>query len=113
MPIKLGKDGDAPPLGVDIISATYTEEVESIDITNRGNDGGSSGAPGYRCYDAGFVSKTWEIECHDASGLVTALETNAPTSDFIVMSVTENMSIDGAVTYSVTLREGGIAGGGS
>jgi len=108
MAIKLGKDGDAPPFGTDVISATYTEEAESIDITNRTNDGGSTGAPGYRCYDAGFVTKTWEIECHDATGLVTALETNTATDDFIVMSVTENVSIDGAVTYTVTCREGGI-----
>jgi hypothetical protein len=113
MAIKLGKDGDAPPFGVDIISASFTEEVESVDITNRTNDGGSSGSPGYRCYDAGFVSRTWEIECHDASGLVTQLETNSPTSDFIVMNVTENVSIDGAVTYTITAREGGITGGGS
>jgi hypothetical protein len=46
----------------------------------------------------------WEIECHDATGLVTSLTTNA-ASGFTVMSVTENVSIDGAVTYTVTARE--------
>jgi hypothetical protein len=103
MAIALGKDGGAPPFGTDIISATYTEECEVIDITNRGNEGGASGAAGYRAYAAGFTTKTWEIECHDASGLVTSLANN--NSGFQVMSVTENISIDGAVTFTVTARE--------
>jgi hypothetical protein len=105
MAITLGKDGSAPPFGVDIISATYTEEKEVIDVTNRGNAGGSTGNPGYRAYKSGLTSKTWEIECHDATGLITALETNTATSGYIVMGVTENISIDGAVTFTVTARE--------
>lgn len=104
MSIVLGKDGDAPPFGVDIISATYTEEMEQIDVTNRTNMGGTGGAPGYRAYQAGFKTKTWEIECHDATGLLTSLQANAATG-FTVMSVTENVSIDGAVTFTVTARE--------
>lgn len=103
MAISLGKDGAAPPFGVGIISATYTEECETIDISNRDNVGGATGAPGYRASTAGFVTKTWEIECHDASGLVTSLE--AAGSGFTVMSVTENISVDGAVTFSVTAKE--------
>lgn len=103
MAIALGKDGGAPPFGTDVISATYTEECEVIDITNRSNDSGSSGGAGYRAYAAGFTTKTWEIECHDASGLVTSLTSNS--SGFQVMSVTENISIDGAVTFTVTARE--------
>jgi hypothetical protein len=105
MAITLGKDGSAPPFGSGIISATYTEEKEIVDITNRDNDGGSAGAPGFRAYKAGLTSKTWEIECHSPTGLITALQTNSPTSNFIVMGVTENVSIDGAVTYTVTARE--------
>lgn len=105
MAITLGKDGSAPPFGTDVISATYTEETEVIDVSNRGNVGGTAGHPGYRAYEAGLTSKTWEIECHDATALITALETNTPTSNFIVMSVTENVSIDGAVTFTVTARE--------
>jgi hypothetical protein len=108
MAIALGKAGTAPPFGTDIISATYTEECESIDVTNRTNQGGSGTSPGFRKHMAGFESRTWEIECHDASGLVTALESNAATSEFIVMGVTENVSIDGAVTFTVTAREGGL-----
>lgn len=103
MAITLGKDGGAPPFGAGIISATYTEECEVIDISNRDNVGGASGAPGYKTNTAGFVTKTWEIECHDASGLVTSL--TAAGSGFSVMSVTENISIDGAVTFSVTAKE--------
>lgn len=103
MAIALGREGSAPPYGVDVINATYTEECEVIDITNRNNEGGASGAPGYRTFKPGFTTKTWEIECHDASGLITSLTANG--SSFQVMSVTENISIDGAVTFSVTLRE--------
>jgi hypothetical protein len=104
MAITLGKDGTAPPFGTDVISATYTEESEVIDVTNRTNKGGTSGNPGYRAYKAGLTSKLWEIECHDASGLITALEQNA-ASGFTVMGVTENIGIDGAVTFTVTARE--------
>lgn len=103
MAIALGKDGSAPPFGTDIINATYTEECEVVDVTNRSNCGGSAGDPGYRAYKAGFTTKTWEIECHDATGLIASLEANG--SSFQVMSVTENIGIDGAVTFSVTCRE--------
>lgn len=103
MAIGLGKDGSAPPFGTDVINATYTEECEVIDVSNRNNVGGTSGTPGYRAYKAGFTTKTWEIECHDPTGLVTSLESNG--SSFQVMSVTENIGIDGAVTFTVTCRE--------
>jgi hypothetical protein len=108
MAITLGKVGTTPPFGTDIISATFTEECEAVDVTNRTNAGGSGTSAGFREFKAGFQSRTWEIECHDASGLVAALDSNTATSEFIVMSVTENVSIDGAVTFTVTAREGGI-----
>ena len=104
MAITLGKDGSAPPKGTDIINATYTEECEVVDVTNRSNEGGASGVAGYRAYMAGFKTKMWEVECHDASGLITSLTANTP-GQFEVMSVSENISIDGAVTYTVSLRE--------
>jgi hypothetical protein len=104
MAISLGKDAaSAPPFGEGIISATYTEECETVDISNRANIGGSAGAPGRKVSRAGFVTKTWDIECHDPDGLITSL--NAAGSSWTVMSVTENVSIDGAVTYSVTAKE--------
>lgn len=102
MAITLGKDGAAPPVGSGIISATYTEECEVIDISNRSNVGSGAGA-GYRAYAAGFTTKTWEVECHSASGLISSLESNG--TGFQVMSVTENISVDGPVTFTVTLRE--------
>lgn len=104
MAITLGKEGAAPPFGTDIISATYTEECEVVDVSNRGNVGGGPGAAGYRAYKAGFTTKMWEIECHDASSVVASLTAN-PSSGFSVMSVTENIGIDGAVTFTVTARE--------
>jgi hypothetical protein len=107
MAITLGfKASPAPPFGTDIISATFTEEVETIDVSNRNNMG--TGAVGRKAFKTGFRSGTWEIECHDATGLVAALESNTASNGFIVMSVTENMNIDGAVTFTVTAREGGL-----
>lgn len=108
MAITLGKDGSNPPYGGDIISATYTEEQEVIDITNRSNISGSTGEPGFRVYAAGFTTKTWEIECFSVTGVLESLQSNDPQSaetDFIVMGVTENIGVDGAVTYTVTARE--------
>ena len=104
MAITLGKDSSSsPPFGTGIISATYTEECETIDVSNRSNIGGSAGAPGRKVFKAGFTVKTWEIECHDATSLVTSLE--GAGSGFSVMSVTENISVDGAVTFNVTAKE--------
>jgi hypothetical protein len=106
MAIQLGKDGTAPPVGAGVISASYTEEQEVVDVTNRDNIGGGSGNPGYKANMAGFKTKTWEIECHDAEGLIASLNTQMQTGQFAVMSVTENVAVDGAITYSVTLKQG-------
>jgi hypothetical protein len=106
MPISLGKDASvAPPFGEGIISATFTEECETVDISNRSNVGGSAGAPGRTVSRAGFVTKTWEIECHDPDGLITSLNAAGTAGSFSIMSVSENIGIDGAVTYNVTARE--------
>lgn len=104
MAIELGKDATtAPPFGAGIISATYTEECETIDVSNRDNVGGEPGNPGYKATQAGFTTKTWEIECHDATGLQAALELSG--TGFQILSVTENIGVDGAVTFSVTAKE--------
>lgn len=105
MAITLGKDASVhtPPFGTGIISATFTQECETIDISNRSNIGGSAGTPGRKVAAAGFVTKTWEIECHDPTALITSLE--AAGSGYTVMGVTENIAIDGAVTYTVTAKE--------
>jgi hypothetical protein len=105
MAISLGKDASAPPFGEGIISASFTEECEIVDISNRSNIGGSAGAPGRRVSRAGFVTKTWEIECHDPDGLITSLNAAGTAGQFSVMSVSESVSVEGAVTYSVTVKE--------
>ena len=104
MAILLGKDGEAPPKVSNVITATFTEEAEAVDITNRGNAGGSGGAPGHRVNAAGLKNRTWEVECHNPAGLITDLEANA-ASGYHVMNVSENITLDGAVTYTVTLKE--------
>jgi hypothetical protein len=110
MSITLGRDGTGiPTLGANaiegVISATLTEECETIDISNRSNVGGAAGAPGRKVSKAGFITKTWEIECHDPDGLITSLNAAGTSGSYSVMSVSENISVDGAVTYSVTVKE--------
>lgn len=100
MAISLGRSQSAPPVGTNIISASYTEECEVIDVSNRSNTTG-----GFKAGQAGFVTKTWEIECHDGAALVSAMTSPGTAGSFNVMSVTENISVDGAVTYSVTAKE--------
>lgn len=102
MAITLGKDASATiPFGEGIISATFTEECETIDVSNRANVG--SGA-GRKTFLAGFKTKTWEIECHDADGVISSLETANP-SGYTVMSVSESIGLDGAVVYSLSVKE--------
>ena len=104
MAIGLGKDGAAPPKGANVITATFTEEAEAVDISNRGNIGGTAGNPGFRIQAAGLKNRTWEVECHNPTGLITDLNANA-ASGYHVMNVGENITLDGAVTYTVTLKE--------
>lgn len=95
----LGRLGTDPPFGSNIISATYTEECDVIDISNRDNT-----LDGYKASKAGFVTKTWEIECHDASTAIADL-TNDATGGFTVMGITESASVDGAKTFTITAKE--------
>lgn len=101
MAVSLGKNGDAPPVGTNVISASKTDEMELIDISNRDNTGSGIGS---KISKAGFSTSTWEVECHDAAGLIDSLDTDA-SSGYTAVSVTENISVDGAVTFSVTLKE--------
>lgn len=96
----LGKNQAAPPFGTGVISATYTEECELVDISNRDNAGDGLG---HKINAAGFITKTWEIECHEGSSALASLL--ADGTGFQVMSMTENISIDGAKTYSLTVKE--------
>lgn len=84
-----------------IVSVSYTEEVEAIDITHRGSATGVANA--FRVATGGFVTKTVEIECLDATAVMTKLA-EAGTG-YAVTSVTENQPLDGPVTFTVTARE--------
>ena len=101
MAITLGSVGTSTPVvsNGNVISATYTESCDQIDISNRGNMGS-----GYKTMVAGFISKSWSIECHDSSALMATVAGNAATTGMQATSVTENASIDGAVTYTVELN---------
>lgn len=85
-----------------IISVSYTEEVEAIDITHRGSSV-SGVADAFRVATGGFVTKTVEIECLDATTVMTKLAEAG--SGYAVTSVTENQPLDGPVTFTVTARE--------
>ena len=92
-----------------VISVNWTDEVESVDITHRGSATGENGpsvATAFRVATGGFIARTIEIECLDASTVMTALATGPNAEGFQVMSVTENQPLDGPVTYNVTVREG-------
>jgi hypothetical protein len=100
MAITLGRNaGTAPPVGGNIISASYSEECDTIDASDR-----SSSSDGYKNILTGFTSKTWEVECHDPDALITGLET-VQTSGWQVLNVSENITLDGAVTFTVSLKE--------
>jgi hypothetical protein len=104
MAITLGRLGSLDaPFGDNIINITKTVESDTVDVSNRDNTG-----EGYRVSMAGLKSVTWEIECHDVDTALTNLTT--PTSGdgsaVTVTNVTENINVDGAVTYTITARGG-------
>ena len=111
MAITLGKDGSGVPAPTGgnaiegVISATFTEECEVVDISNRSNIGGSAGVPGRKVSKAGFVTRNWEIECLDPDGLLASLNAAGTSGSYSVMSISENISTEGALTYSVSLKE--------
>lgn len=104
MAITLGSVGRSTPIvsNGNVISATYTQSCDQIDISNRGNMGS-----GYKTMVAGFTTSSWSIECHDSAALMATVAGNAATSGMQATSVTENASIDGAVTYTVELNSFG------
>ncbi len=102
MAITLGRDGAlSPSFGTDIISVSKTSESEQIDVSNRTNSTGN-----YRVFLSGFTNETWEVECHDATGLITEIG-NDTSSGYTVTNVTENINLDGPVTFTVTIRNTG------
>lgn len=84
-----------------IISVSWSQESEAIDITHRGSATGVADA--FRVATGGFITNTVEIECLDATSVMTALAQAG--SGYAVTSVTENQPLDGPVTYTVSARE--------
>jgi hypothetical protein len=99
--VTLGRAG-AVPTGLSsctgIINVTWTESIETIDVTHRG----VSTSPAYRQATGGFVTRSPEVECLDATAVMTAL--HQAGSGYTVVSVTENQPLDGPVTFTVTAR---------
>lgn len=102
----LGRLGSLqPPYGDDIISVTKTDEAETIDVSHRTNS-----QSGFRIYEAGLPSQTFEIECYNVGGAMTSLVSNG--NGLQVMGVSESGSVDGVVTYTITVRDLGTPAGG-
>ena len=102
MAVTLGRNGSlSAPYGSNIINITKTVETEAVDVSNRSNTTG-----GYKVSQAGFKSVTWEIECHDPGVAMTDLMDANTDGGVTVTNVTENINVDGAVTYTITARGG-------
>jgi hypothetical protein len=102
MAVTLGRSGSlSAPFGGNIINITKTTESEAVDISNRSNVSG-----GYKVSRAGLKSVTYEIECHDPGTAMTDLLDANADNGATVTSVTENISVDGAVTFTITVRGG-------
>lgn len=104
MAVTLGRNGLlSAPFGSNIINVTKTVESEAVDVSNRSNT-----TAGYKISMPGFTAVTWEIECHDPGLAMTSLMNAAEGAAGVVtvLSVTENISIDGAVTYTITAKGG-------
>lgn len=104
MAVTLGRSGTlSAPYGTNIISVTKTTEAEAVDVSNRSNTTG-----GYKVAQAGFKAVTWEIECHNPGTAIASLQNAAEgaTGAVTVISVTENINVDGAVTFTITAKGG-------
>lgn len=103
MAVTLGRNGSlSAPFGGNIINITKTVETEAVDVSNRSNTSG-----GFKVSQAGFKAVTWEIECHDPSGAIADLTSvTGDGSEPTVINVTENISVDGAVTFTITCKGG-------
>ena len=102
MPVTLGRAGGTPtgvtaPTG--IVSVNFTRSVETNDTTHRG----VSTNPAYRQATGGFANISVEVECLDATAVMTAL--HLAQTGWTITSVTENQPLDGPVTFTVTARQ--------
>jgi hypothetical protein len=104
MAVALGRDGGAPTGGngaTGIINVTWNQEVTAIDVTHRGlvNASGIS----FKAATGGFVTRTAEIECLDATAVMTSLASAG--SGYTVLNVSENRPLDGPVTFTLTAKK--------
>jgi hypothetical protein len=104
MPVTLGRDGGSPTGSngaTGIMSVTWTQEVNAIDVSHRGlvNPSGIS----YKAATGGFVTRTAEIECLDATAVMTSLA--GAGTGYIVTNVTENRPLDDKVTFTLTAKK--------
>ena len=104
MAVSLGRDGGSPTGGngaTGIVNVTWNQEVTAIDVTHRGlvNASGIS----YKAATGGFVTRTAEIECLDATAVMTSLA--GAGTGYIVTNVSENRPLDGPVTFTLTAKK--------
>ena len=104
MAVTLGRDGGAPTGGngaTGVTNITWNQEVTAIDVTHRGlvNASGIS----YKAATGGFVTRTAEIECLDATAVMTSLASAG--SGYTVLTVSENRPLDGPVTFTLTAKK--------
>jgi len=104
MAVALGRDGGTPTGGngaSGITNVTWNQEVTAIDVSHRGlvNASGIS----YKAATGGFVTRTAEIECLDATAVMTSLASAG--SGYIVTNVSETRPLDGPVTFTLTAKK--------
>ena len=104
MAVTLGRDGGAPTGGngaTGVLNVTWNQEVTAIDVSHRGlvNASGIS----YKAATGGFVTRTAEIECLDATAVMTSLASAG--SGYTVLTVSENRPLDGPVTFTLTAKK--------
>ena len=104
MAVSLGRDGGAPTGGngaTGVLNVTWNQEVTAVDVSHRGlvNASGIS----YKAATGGFVTRTAEIECLDATAVMTSLASAG--SGYTVTNVSENRPLDGPVTFTLTAKK--------
>lgn len=104
MAVTLGRDGGAPTGGngaTGIVNVTWNQEVTAIGVTHRGlvNPSGIS----YKAATGGFVTRTAEIECLDATAVMASLA--GAGTGYIVTNVSETRPLDGPVTFTLTAKK--------
>jgi hypothetical protein len=104
MAITLGRDGGAPTGhngATGIISVTWTRESTAIDVSHRGLVAATGIS--YKAATGGFVTRTAEIECLDATAVMTSLASAG--TGYTVTNVSETRPLDGPVTFTVTAKK--------